>query len=57
MIMLRRIAELLGRCGSEGSVLPPTELYNEGWLFRLIIDWFERNRYLPHRLSFLPEAR
>jgi len=55
--VLRRVAELLGRCGSEASVLPPTELYNEGWMLRLILDWFERNRDLPHALSFLPEAR
>jgi hypothetical protein len=55
--MLRRVAEILGKCGSEASVLPPTELYNEGWMLRLILDWFERNRDLLHVLSFLPEAR
>jgi hypothetical protein len=55
--VLKRVTELLGRCGSEASVLPPTELYNEGWMLRLILDWFDRNRDLPHALSFLPEAR
>lgn len=55
--VLRRITELLGRCGSKSSILPPTELYNEGWMLRLILDWFDRNRDLPHALSFLPKAR
>jgi hypothetical protein len=55
--VLNRVAELLARCGSQASVLPPTELYNEGWLLRLVLDWFDRNRSLSHELSFLPDAR
>ncbi len=55
--MLKRIAELLARCGSDSSVLPPTELYNEGWLLRLVLDWFDRNRTFSHQLSFLAGAR
>lgn len=55
--MLRRVGELLGRCKSKASVLPPTELYNEGWMLRLILDWFDRNRDMPHFLAFLPNAR
>lgn len=55
--MPKRVAELLARCGSNASVLPPTELYNEGWLLRLVLDWFDRNRTLSHQLSFLQGAR
>jgi hypothetical protein len=55
--MLKRIAELLAGCGSIASVLPPTMLYNEGWLLRLVLDWFDRNRTVSQPLSFLPEAR
>jgi hypothetical protein len=55
--MLNRVVELLARCASNASVLPPTELYNEGWLLRLVLDWFDRNRTLSHQLSFLPGAR
>lgn len=55
--MLKRVADLLARCGSDASVLPPTELYNEGWLLRLVLDWFDRNRTLSHQLSFLQGAR
>ena len=55
--MLKRVAGLLARCGSQASVLPPTELYNEGWMLRLVLDRFDRDRALSHELSFLPEAR
>lgn len=55
--MLKRVTELLARCGSSASVLPPTELYNEGWMLRLVLDWFDRDRAVSHQLSFLPEAR
>jgi len=55
--VLKRVAELLAKCGSNSSVLPPTQLYNEGWLLRLVLDRFDRDRTLSHQLSFLPEAR
>jgi len=55
--VLKRVSELLARCGSQAAVLPPTELYNEGWLLRLVLDWFDRNRDLSHELSFLAGAR
>ena len=55
--MLERVAALLARCGSQASVLPPTELYSEGWMLRLVLDWFDRDRDLSHELSFLSEAR
>lgn len=55
--MLNRVAELLAKCDSQASVLPPTELYNEGWLLRVVLDWFDRNRSRSHELSFLPDAR
>jgi len=54
--MIESIAKILGRCGSENPVLPPTQLYNEGWMLRLILDWFARNRGVEHPLTFTPEA-
>jgi hypothetical protein len=30
---------MLARCGESNAVLPPTELFNEGWMLRLILDW------------------
>jgi hypothetical protein len=32
-----RVAELLHACGTSAGVLPPTALYNEGWMLRLVI--------------------
>lgn len=55
--MNRQITELLARCGEPGSVMPPTELYNEGWMLRLVLDWLDRHREVEHPLAFLPEAR
>jgi hypothetical protein len=47
---------MLLRCGTEAAILPPTELYNEGWLLRLVLDWFERARVGNHPLVFSPGA-
>jgi len=27
------------RCGQPDGILPPTALYNEGWMLRLVLDW------------------
>lgn len=55
--MIEAIARILNRCGTSNPVLPPTEVFNEGWMLRLVLDWFDRNRDLVHPLSFAPEAR
>lgn len=58
MGMLNRVRDLLMRCSSPAGVLPPTELYNEGWMLRLVLDWFDRMRQpeLIHPLSFHAQA-
>jgi len=53
---MERVAELLSHCGTDQANLPPTQLYNEGWLLRLVLDWFDRNRRSSHKLAFSPEA-
>lgn len=55
--MIEMITRILNRCVTADSVLPPTEMFNEGWMLRLVLDWFDRNRELSHSLSFAPEAR
>lgn len=55
--MSQRTAELLLRCGTDKSVLPPTALYNEGWLLRLVLDWFERTSSRNHPFALHPAAR
>lgn len=47
-----RVASLLLRCGTGEAILPPTGLYNEGWLLSLVLDWFACHpgeRYWRHR--------
>ncbi len=39
MSAAERVAELLLRCGQVNAILPPTELFNEGWMLRLVLDW------------------
>jgi hypothetical protein len=47
-----RVAELLIRCGESDSVLPPTALFNEGWMLRLVIDWSAHHRSAIPELTF-----
>ena len=54
---LAPVASLLSRCGTPISVMPPTAVYNEGWMLRLVLDWFDRNRGIPHELAFAEGAR
>jgi len=49
---LNIVSDLLKRCGSENNVFPPTDLYNEGWLLRIILDWFSKQEPTDHELSF-----
>jgi hypothetical protein len=37
--------------------MPPTVLYNEGWMLRLVLDWLDRNRGGSHALSLMAGAR
>lgn len=52
-----RVAGLLAACGTTQPVLPPTTLYNEGWMLRLVLDWFSRQPFDEHPLSFAPGSR
>lgn len=54
--MIARVAKLLDRCGGRTSVMPPTELYNEGWLLRVALDWFSTDGASDSRLFFSPGA-
>jgi hypothetical protein len=54
--VLNTVREILDRCGTDTSVMPPTELYNEGWMLRLLLDWFDKHRGHHHALSFEPGA-
>ena len=49
---LNVVADLLRRCHSDETVFPPTDLYNEGWLLRITLDWFSKQKPSGHELSF-----
>jgi len=49
---LNVVVDLLKRCDSDKTVFPPTDLYNEGWLLRVILDWFSKQAPTDHELSF-----
>lgn len=53
---LNNILKILESCSSDSPLIPPTELYNEGWLLRLILDWFSRNSIDNHPLNFNTDA-
>ena len=54
--MIERVAKLLDRCGGRTSVMPPTELYNEGWLLRVALDWFSTDGPSESQFSLSPGA-
>lgn len=55
-VSLDRVVHLFCATGTADGILPPTALYNEGWMMRLVLDWFDRNRESAHPLQFAPKA-
>jgi hypothetical protein len=51
------ITQLLHRASDEDRVFPATLLFEEGWLLRLVLQWFADARPAGYDLSFLPGAR
>ncbi len=54
---LDTIAQLLRRAESKATPFPPTLLFEEGWMLRLVLQWFEIPNATGHALSFAPGAR
>ena len=57
MTALERILEMLQAAGGPERVFPATVLYNEGWLLRLVLDWFSRQAGDTHPLHFTAGTR
>jgi len=49
---IERIAALLEKSGGPEKNFPPTDLYNEGWMLRLVLDWLSSNPGIDHDLAF-----
>ncbi|MCD4715587.1 MAG: hypothetical protein K8R45_02450 [Desulfobacterales bacterium] len=56
-MVLEKIAHMLELCNTKSPYFPPTELYNEGWLLRLILQWFASNRIEKSPLYFMESAK
>lgn len=54
---MERMQAMLGSCATDSPVLPPTLLYNEGWLLRVVVDWFSTRNVADHPLTFSRDAR
>ena len=53
---LESIQEMLRTAATDQPLFPPTLLYNEGWLLRLVLDWFARHSVQDQLLSFAADA-
>ena len=54
---LERIAQIQGRADEPGTPIRPTEVFNEGWMLRLVLDWMAAEGQPDHPLSFDEGAR
>jgi hypothetical protein len=54
---LHSIHRLLEACATDSPHFPPTLLYNEGWLLRLVLDWLAEHAGAGPPLQFAPGAR
>jgi hypothetical protein len=54
---LERIREMLHLASTANRLFPATIFYNEGWLLRLVLDWFSRQASSNHALGFRAGAR
>jgi len=54
--MLEGIHRLIDGVESQPTNFPPTLLYNEGWMLRLVLNWYSRNKFADHPLLFQPQS-
>lgn len=57
MSVLERIHNMIRLSSSPNRPFPATIFYNEGWLLRLVLDWFSQQPCSGHFLSFSTGAR
>ena len=51
-MFLNSFLKLLPNIDHDIPNFPPTILYNEGWLLRLVVDWFSKSGITDYPLSF-----
>ena len=50
-MILNKVRSLLASCSANKSYFPPTILYNEGWMLRLILDCFSNLDAQDHEIA------
>jgi hypothetical protein len=56
VMVLEGIHKLISAAESEPANFPHTLLYNEGWLLRLVLDWYSRHKLTGNPLLFQHRA-
>jgi len=56
-MILAKVQSLLTSCSTDKSYFPPTILYNEGWMLRLILDCFSTLDVQDHQLKIPKNCR
>src|SRR3954447_4439415 len=56
-MIIERIKSMLEACEAGIAAFPPSELYNEDWLLRIVLDWFARQGGDRYPMSPRPGAR
>ena len=52
-----RVIDILASVGTPVETIRPTELYNEGWMLRLMLDWAQHHAQGGHLLAFDRDTR
>src|SRR5438093_1245218 len=50
-MITERIREMLRACDGGDPPFPPTVLFNENWLLRLVVDWFTHHAEALRRVA------
>ncbi len=56
-LVTKRIGAMMQSCATKSPVFSPTTIYNEGWLLRLVLDWFSTHPLEGHPLSVTENGR
>ena len=57
MNAVEHVTAMLSRCGTPAGVMPPTALFNEGWMLRLVLHWASHHPTSIEPLTFVEGSR
>ena len=50
-MLIDRITNILLSAGNNNSNIPSTDLFNEGWMLRIVLGWFSTHHDVAHELN------